>query len=80
VRRNRSAGSARAEHLGEPAGAGAPVHLHLPQAVLRVHEAEREVRITLGAGEDVRDAVAVAQDFDRRLEPRNAQRAFDPRQ
>ena len=58
----------RAEDLGEAPRADAPVHLHLPEPVLGVDEAEREVRVLERGGVDVRDAVAVAQHLDGRAE------------
>jgi hypothetical protein len=51
----------RPYHLREAPGGDAPVHLHLPQPVLGVHVAEREMRVVERAGEDVRDAESVAQ-------------------
>jgi hypothetical protein len=53
----------RSEHFRERARTEPPIHLHLPQAVLRVHEAEGEMRVLDRRGIDVRDAVAVAQHF-----------------
>jgi hypothetical protein len=72
--------AASAEHLGQATGADAPVHLELPQAVLRVHEAEREVRVALRSGKDVRHAVGVAQDLDRGADPRDRNFALELRQ
>jgi hypothetical protein len=60
--------AAAAQRLGQAPGPDAPVNLHLPEAVLRMHEAERELRIALRLGEDVRHAEAVAQDLHRRAE------------
>ena len=56
------------ERLGQPSGADAPVHFHLPQAILRMNETEREVRVRDAAGVDVGHAIAVAHDVHRRLE------------
>ena len=39
-----------------------------PQPVLRVHEAERELRVVLRGGKDVRHAVGIAQDLHRRVD------------
>ena len=52
-----------AQHLGEASRADPPVHLHLPQAVLRVDIAEGEEGVLLVSGEHVRDAVPVAHHF-----------------
>ncbi len=50
-----------AEKFGEPPGAKAAARLHLPQPVLGVNEAEREIGI-LGRGcDDMRDAPGIAQ-------------------
>ncbi len=51
-----------AEQLGQPAGAEAAHQLHLEQAILGVHEAEREIGIELGLGGDGDDARTVAAD------------------
>jgi len=53
-----------AEHFGETPGADAAIHFELPQAVLRMHEAERELRIGFRFRKNVRDAVPIAQYFD----------------
>ena len=58
--RERRGEGALAEHLGEAALAAAARQLHLPQAVLRVQEAQRAERILHGLGEHVRHALAVA--------------------
>ena len=55
---------ALAEDLRQAALAGAALQLHLPQPVLRVHEAERDVEVVDGLGEDVRHALAVAHHLD----------------
>jgi hypothetical protein len=68
---------APAEDFGQPAGAEAAVDLELPQAILRMREAEREVRVALGAREDMRHAVRVAQDFDRGAHSAERDFAFD---
>jgi len=59
----------RAEDFGEAPRPQAPVHLHLPQPVLGVDEAEREVGVLERGGVDVRDTVAVAQHFRRCAQP-----------
>ena len=71
---------ARADDFGQAAGGHAPAHFHLPEAVLRVHEAEREARILQAGREDVRNAVAVAQDLDRAAEAGEADLALGLRQ
>ena len=65
------------EHLREPSGADAAVHLHLPHPILRVHETEREQRIVLAPGQDVRHAVRVPDDLHRRGKPGNHAFAVD---
>ena len=70
----------RPQDLGEPPRGNSAIHLELPQAVLRVHETERKLRISLGARKDVRNAVRVAQYFDRPIEPRDLQLALCLRQ
>ena len=57
------------QHLGEPPRSDPPVHLHLPQPVLGMDVAEGEEGVLLVAGEDVRNAVAVAHHLDRRGDP-----------
>jgi hypothetical protein len=54
----------RAKDLREAPGGDASVHFQLPQSVLRMHIAESELRIALGAREDVRHAVCIAKNFD----------------
>ena len=66
----------RAEDLGQPPRRDAPVHLHLPQAVLRMRVTEPERGVLLARGDDVRDAVRVALDAHRLLQQRHANRAF----
>ena len=50
-----------AQHLGQPARADAALHLHLPQAVLRMDIAQRKEGVVIGFPGDVRHAVVVAQ-------------------
>ncbi len=69
-----------AENLREAPVADAPLQLHLPEPVLRVHVAEAEERVQLVRGVDVRNRVGVADDVDRRREPQDGQRAVDLRQ
>ncbi len=71
---------ARPGVLGPAARGPAPVVLHLPQPVLRRHEALGEERIVHRPGPCVRDAVAVSVHLDRPLQPREAQRAGGLRQ
>ena len=52
----------------------APLKLHLPQAILRVHVAEAEQRVELGRREDVRNGVGVANDVDRAPRARRPRR------
>ena len=52
-----------AEQLRQAPLGGAARQLHLPQPVLRVHEAERAIKIVSRFSEDMRDALAVAHDF-----------------
>ena len=54
----------RAEGLGQAARADAPMRLELPQAVLRMHEAEAEHRVLARLRLDGRDAGGVALDAD----------------
>jgi hypothetical protein len=65
----------RAGELGQAAGGGPAEELELPQPVLPVAEAEREARVGRAAGAQVRHAVAVTQDLDRRFEPSQPQAA-----
>ena len=57
----------RAENLGNPPRRNAPVHLHLPQAVLRMRITKSERGVLLARGNDVRNSVRVAFDADRLL-------------
>jgi len=66
--------------LGNVARSDPAAGLHLPQSVLRMREAEGERSIGDRAGEDVRDAVRVAQDLDRRFHARETNLALDLRQ
>ena len=59
----------RSQHLGQGAVRPAPSVLELPEPVLGHHEPEAGVGVFLGLGEDVRDAVAVADDLDRPTRP-----------
>ena len=67
----------RAQHLGEAPRPDPPVHLHLPQPVLGMDVAEGEEGILLVSGEDVRDAVPVANHLHRRGEARRGPFAVD---
>ena len=69
-----------AQDLAQPAGADAAVHLHLPQAVLRVDIAQPVEGIVVGAGEDVRHAVRVAHDLDGAVDAGDAHGAGGQRQ
>jgi hypothetical protein len=53
----------RARHFRERAAPEAPRHLHLPEPVLRVQEAERPVGVGHRPGPNRRDAVRVADDL-----------------
>jgi hypothetical protein len=53
-----------AQHLREPSLGGAPVDVHLPEAVLCGDVPLREEDVVQVAGEHVRHAVAVAEDLD----------------
>ncbi len=55
----------------------APIHLHLPHPVLRVHESQREERILLARRLDVRHAVLVADHVHRGSEPDQRPLAVD---
>ena len=59
----------------QPPGRRAAEELELPEAVLAVAEADREDQVDRAARADVRNAVAVAQHVDRRLEPPQPQAA-----
>ena len=70
VRISRSAGRASVPgELGQPPGGRAAEELELPEPVLAVAEAERERDVVRRAGAHVRNAEAVAQDVDGRLQP-----------
>jgi hypothetical protein len=80
-RKKRSVSTAGlAEGLREPPRAGALVDFELPQAVLRVHEAEAELRVFDRARLDRRDAVRIALDADLGARAGDAQRAVGLRQ
>ena len=55
----------RSQDLGQGAVRPAPSVLKLPEPILGHHEPEAGVGVLLGLGEDVRDAVTVADDLDR---------------
>lgn len=52
------------EHLRQPPRGDAPLHLHLPEPVLGMHEAEGEIGVGHRLRLDMRNAVAVAHDLD----------------
>ena len=52
-----------AEYLGQAPGAEAALHVHLPQPVLGVDEAQREIGVLKGLGEDVGHGIGVADDL-----------------
>ncbi len=54
---------AGAEHLGEAPGGHVPADVHLPEAVLRMHEALRAEEVVLVVGVELGDAVGVALDL-----------------
>ena len=65
-----------ADDLGRPPGAGAAHELHLEEAVLGVHIAQGEIGVPFARRGDVRDAVAIAQDRYRRIEPGKRDRSL----
>ncbi len=69
-----------AHHLGEPAGTDPPAHLHLPEPILGVHEAQRHGSIVLVRGLDQRNAQGVAADRHRCPEPGEPDLARELRQ
>jgi hypothetical protein len=69
-----------ANQFGQSPVRDAPREVHLPQPVLRVYVAEREQRICLAGGHDVRDRVRIALDLHGRAEPGDLQCAGMPRQ
>ena len=71
---------ARAEQFGEPAGADAPLGLHLPQPVLGMHETQREIGVVGLASIDMGHAVGVTQDLDGRVRTRKHDLAVGLRQ
>jgi hypothetical protein len=68
------------DRLGKPALSDQPRELELHEAVLRMHEAQREPQVALVRRPDMRDAESVAHDLDRRFEACGAQRALRLRQ
>ena len=66
-----------AQHLAQPPLAGPPVHLHLPEAILRLDEALREEEVVEARGVDVGDAPGIAQHLDFGLESRNFDTSVD---
>ena len=58
------------QHFGQAPGSDAAIHLHLPQAVLRVRVTEREGRIAFVRCDDGRNAMLVAIDAHRLLQTR----------
>ena len=67
VRRKRR----RSQDLGQPPGAEAAHGFHLPQTVLGMDEAEGEIGVAAGFGENMGNAGIVAVDLDRLLEDRD---------
>ena len=68
------------QHLRQPACAGTPLKLHLPQAILCVDVALGEEEVIFVAGIDVRYAPTVAHDLDRALQAGDAHAALGLRQ
>ncbi len=69
-----------AEDLGKPAGAVAPHHLHLEQAVLGMREAEPEGGILVVRRGDQWHAVGIARDRDDALQALHRDRPVELRQ
>ena len=63
----------RAEHLGQLAIGQAAQHLHLEQAVLGMHEAQRPVQVGVVLRTDMRHPALVVAHLYRRLQARHAQ-------
>ena len=53
-----------AHDFGEPSLVGTPVHVHLPESVLRLHVSLREEQVVDVPRVDVRHAPSVANDLD----------------
>lgn len=66
--------------LGETALADPPGQFHLAEAVLGMHEAERDVGVQLAFGADCDQGRAVAQDLHRSLQPGKSDPAIALRQ
>ena len=69
-----------AEQLREPAGRHVPAHVHLEEPLLRVHEALRAHQVLERVAVQLRDAVVVADDRDRALQPGQVQLAVGLRE
>lgn len=66
----------RTDELCQPTLCQPAVEGHLPQAILRVDKAEREKRVGLTGGVDVRHTAAIARDRHLGAEPSDGERAF----
>jgi hypothetical protein len=66
-----------AEELGEPARRAPAVELHLPEAILCVDETLAEECVVSGPRSHMRDPQPVAQDLDRCVEIRHADRSVE---
>ena len=81
VRMNLSVSSAvLAEQLREPAGGHVPAHVHLEEPLLRVHEALRPHQVLERVAVQLGDAVVVADDGHRALQPGQVQLAVGLRE
>ena len=75
--RRRAAGGKNFSHL---AAYGAPRQVHLPEPVLRRNITLGKEEVLKTGGGDMRDALRVPQDGDRRLQARERDRAIELRQ
>ncbi len=65
------------EHLGQAAGADVSPGVHLPEAILGVHEPLGEEQVVGGRGVQMGDSVVVANDLDPVVETGERDLAFD---
>ena len=65
-----------ADDLRQPPGAGPAHELHLKETVLSMYEAQGKIGVPFARRDDARDAVAVAQDRNRRIEPGERDRSL----
>ena len=65
-----------AQDLGQTTRRQTPVELHLPQAILGMRVAEREARVVLAAGDNRRNALLVAPNFNAAGDPVHAHGAL----